>query len=149
MGLVRLEIPFVANAAGAFTANARREGDGGALFSEITSTITDVTGEADDNSLVLPAGHGVSVGDTVTFVSKTGGTGASLNTAYDVLSVTATGCVIDVNFTTDISAATLNVCREAVVRKAWLALKDHLYGDLTQGPVVIINPSTLATERPI
>lgn len=148
--MVRIEIPFAADANGAFTCNARREGDLAPLFAQKSSVFTGVVGEADDDSLTFLAAHGLEVGDTITIDSVTGGTGITAGDEVVVTEVlSATKVTIDTNFTTDITAAQVSTPRKALLNRAWADLAAHIYGNLTAGPVLVTNPGQVANSRPI
>lgn len=80
------------------------------------SAITIASGEADDEVITTSAAHGLLVGDRVTFPTLTGGSGlTAVSGVYYVVSVpTSTTLTVSatsggsaVNFTTDISAGTI------------------------------------------
>lgn len=146
-GLVRIDIPYLADGNG-FIARARYEGETAPLVDDQTGTFS-VTGANSDDTVTTDAEHFLRVSDIVKFTTKTGGSGVSLETTYyvktvesdTVVTLSATDGGATLNLGSDISAGTLVVLsRQAVVRQMYAALSDTLYGDLTQGPVLVTNP---------
>ncbi len=146
-GLLRIEIPYLADGAG-FIARARYEGELGPVCDDQTGTFT-ATGANSDDTVTFSAEHFLRVGDTIKFTSKTGGSNVSAETTYYVKTVESDTVVTlsaadggaTLNLGSDISASAVTVLsRWAVIRQMQAALTDTRFGDLTGQPILVVNP---------
>lgn len=119
-------------------------------FPDVTG-VTGITGTASTN-LFSKTAHGLSVGNYVRFSSITGGTNLSTNTGYYVIAsgftanafkVSATSGGSEVDFTTDVSDATLfkatSVSGDTVNRGSYPAVLNILFEVRSEGSVAYFN----------
>ena len=146
-GLLRIEIPYLADGAG-FIARARYEGELGPVCDDQDGTFS-ITGANADDTVTFAAEHFLRVGDTLKLTAKSGGSGTALETTYyvktvesdTVVTLSATDGGSTLNLGSDITSGTAVVLsRWAVIRQMQAALTDTRFGDLTGGPILVVNP---------